>query len=56
MVPRPAKGRDDRFLSVTTPTAFTRFTRVFIPWQFVRFLIINLKMLRIISMSHRNHR
>ncbi|MDF9789177.1 hypothetical protein [Polynucleobacter sphagniphilus] len=29
-----------------TPTAFTKFMRTFIPWQFVRFLIITGKMLK----------
>jgi hypothetical protein len=42
----------DRWLSVTLPTATTRFFRTFLPWQFVRFVVINLKMLRIISKSH----
>ena len=36
----------------TKPTAFTRFMRTFIPWQMVRFAVINLKMLRIIARSH----
>jgi hypothetical protein len=37
----------------TKPTAFTRFMRTFIPWQMVRFAVINLKMLRLIARSHR---
>ena len=36
----------------TKPTAFTRFMRTFIPWQMVRFAVINLKMLRLIVRSH----
>jgi hypothetical protein len=36
----------------TKPTALTRFMRTFIPWQMVRFAVINLKMLRIIARSH----
>jgi hypothetical protein len=36
----------------TRPTALTRFLRTFIPWQMVRFLIINLKMVRVIRKSH----
>jgi hypothetical protein len=36
----------------TKPTALTVFLRTFIPWQMVRFALINLKMLRIISRSH----
>lgn len=59
MTPSPPlqspRGRDERWLSVTQPTAGTRFWRTFLPWQFVRFIVINLKMLRIIAMSHRSH-
>ncbi len=59
-MPAPLKhlphGRDEHWFSVTKPTATTRFFRTFLPWQFVRFLIINLKMLRIIAMSHRGQR
>lgn len=33
----------------TRPTSFTRFLRTFIPWQVVRFVWINLKMIRIIA-------
>ena len=36
----------------TKPTRFTVFLRTFIPWQMVRFAVINLKMLGIISRSH----
>ena len=46
------RGRDERWLSVTKPTATTRFFRTFLPWQLLRFVIINLKMMRIISISH----
>ena len=35
------------------PTRFTVFLRTFLPWQVVRFAVINLKMLRIIARSHR---
>ena len=35
----------------TKPTAWTRFLRTFIPWQIARFIIINLKMIRIIGMA-----
>ena len=34
------------------PTAFTRAMRVFWPWQLIRFAVINLRMLRMIAMSH----
>ena len=45
--------RDDFY--ATKPTRFTVFLRTFLPWQFVRFAVINLKMLRIIGRSHRGH-
>jgi hypothetical protein len=34
------------------PTGFTQFMRTFLPWQFVRFLVINLKMIKLMSRSH----
>ncbi len=34
------------------PTRITLFFRTFVPWQLVRFVAINLKMLRIIAKSH----
>jgi hypothetical protein len=34
------------------PTRWTVFLRTFIPWQMVRFAVINLKMLRLIRRSH----
>lgn len=49
----PPRGRDEHWLSVTKPTATTRFFRTFLPWQFIRFIVINLKMMRIIAMSHK---
>jgi hypothetical protein len=50
------RGKDDRWASITRPTAGTRFLRVFLPWQLVRFVVINLKMLRIIAKGHHQHR
>lgn len=47
------RGRDDHWLTVTQPTALTRFFRTFLPWQLIRFVAINLKMVRIIMLSHR---
>ena len=35
-----------------TPTKFTRFMRTFIPWQWYRFAVINLKMLKLMAKSH----
>ena len=34
------------------PTRATVFMRTFVPWQLVRFAVINLKMLRLIRRSH----
>ena len=34
------------------PTARTRFYRTFVPWQLLRFVAINLRMLRMIGLSH----
>lgn len=34
------------------PTRATVFMRTFLPWQMVRFAVINLKMLRLIRRSH----
>ncbi len=45
-------GRDEHWLTVTKPTAMTRFLRTFLLWQLVRFVVLNLKMLRIIAMGH----
>ena len=34
------------------PTRWTVFLRTFVPWQLVRFAVINLKMFRLIWRSH----
>jgi hypothetical protein len=47
---QPGRTRESFF--ATKPTRFTRFMRTFIPWQMVRFAVINLKMMRIIARSH----
>jgi hypothetical protein len=47
---QPSRTKESFF--ATKPTRFTRFMRTFIPWQMVRFAVINLKMLRIIARSH----
>jgi hypothetical protein len=48
----PEQARMGREFFATKPTGFTRFLRVFLPYQLWRFLVINLKMVRIISKSH----
>jgi hypothetical protein len=35
------------------PGRFTVFLRTFLPWQLLRFAVINMRMLRIIARSHR---
>jgi hypothetical protein len=35
------------------PTRTTVFWRTFLPWQLVRFIVINLRMVRIIARSHK---
>jgi len=40
----------------TKPTRTTVFMRTFVPWQMWRFAVINLRMLRMIRLSHRAHR
>jgi hypothetical protein len=42
----------DREYYIPTPTATTRFFRTFLPWQVLRFVWINLKMVRMISIGH----
>ena len=44
----------DRVPRVTTPvpTPFTRYLRVLLPWQLVRFVWINIKMLGMIRKAH----
>lgn len=41
-----------RIPDAALPTARTVFMRTFIPWQIVRFAMLNLKMLRLIWRSH----
>ncbi|MDE2490789.1 MAG: hypothetical protein KGM24_08065 [Elusimicrobia bacterium] len=39
--------------SAAVPTRATAFLRTFVPWQLFRFAAINLKMIRMILLSHR---
>ncbi len=43
-------------ITVPTPTATTLWMRGFLPWQLWRFVWLNLKMLRMISLSHPTRR
>lgn len=39
--------------AAAVPSRWTLFLRTFVPWQVVRFAVINLKMFRLIWQSHR---
>jgi hypothetical protein len=52
-VSAPSPARAPEAMSATVPTRRTVFLRTFLPWQAIRFLIINLKMFRLICRSHR---
>jgi hypothetical protein len=43
---------EEQFASAQVPTRWTRRLRTFIPWQLVRFAVINLRMLRLIARGH----
>ena len=51
----PARPHLTEQFYATKPTRFTVFLRTFLPWQIIRFALINLKMLRIIRRSHARH-
>jgi hypothetical protein len=46
-------AHNERWFAATMPTPFTRFWRVFLPWQAWRFAVINLRMIFIIGRGHR---
>lgn len=46
----PPDDAQHRYAAV--PTARTRWLRTFVPWQLVRFAVINLRMLRLIWRGH----
>ena len=48
--PRGARFQPSFF--ATKPTATTKFMRTFLPWQMLRFVWINLRMIIIIRRSH----
>jgi hypothetical protein len=47
---------DAQHLYAPVPTARTRWLRTFVPWQMVRFAIINTRMLRLIWRGHHQER
>ena len=46
------QGRRAQGFFATKPTPFTTFLRTSLLWQMVRFVVINLKMLKVIRKSH----
>lgn len=48
-------GRVPR-IETTLPTRHTSRMRRFLPWQLVRFVLINVRMLRMIALSHPHRR
>ncbi len=52
-LPAPTRPwRPPRTPDAALPTRLTVFMRTFVPWQLLRFAVINLKMLRLIRRSH----
>ncbi len=45
------KAYEESF-NVMVPTPFVKFMRTCIIWQFIRFVIINIKMLLVVRKSH----
>jgi hypothetical protein len=39
----------------TRPTRLTVFLRTFLPWQILRFLLINFRMIRMIRLNQHSH-
>lgn len=50
---KPTPRYLDPSFYATRPTRSTVFLRTFVPWQLWRFLQINLRMLKVIGISHR---
>jgi len=42
----------DQNFTTMVPTNFVRFMRTCVIWQFIRFVIINIKMLSVVRKSH----
>lgn len=49
---RQREEHGEQFSYATVPTPWTRWMRTFIPWQILRFVVINVKMLRLIRRGH----
>ena len=46
------KPYDNKTFGTIIPGPFRRFLRTCKIWQFIRFIIINIKMLKVVSKSH----
>ncbi len=42
----------DQNFTTMVPTGFVKFFRTCLIWQFIRFVIINFKMIRVVQKSH----
>jgi len=54
-VPTQPNPQSGEACYATKPTHTTLFLRTFLPWQIVRFIWINVKMLIIMRRSHKTH-
>jgi len=45
-------GKNQQFALTMMPGAFAKRMRTCVIWQFIRFIIINIKMLIVVSKSH----
>lgn len=52
----PIEPAHNAWFYATKPTRTTLFLRTFLPWQMWRFLLINLKMIGMIRLSHQAQR
>lgn len=43
---------NDKFKTAMIPGKFARFLRTNLIWQFIRFIVLNIKMLVVVSRSH----
>jgi len=45
-------GKSDKFNLTMIPGKFARFLRTCVIWQFIRFIVINIKMIIVVGKSH----
>ena len=44
--------KKEKFILTMIPGKFTRFLRTCVIWQFIRFLVLNIKMIIVVGKSH----